>query len=418
MKKRVAVIQFPGNNSEYETRRALWDAGMDAEFFRWNDNPEKLKEFDGFVFVGGFAYEDRGRAGLIASMDPVMEHIKDEAAKGKPVLGICNGAQVLVESGLIPGGEKNELLMCLARNKKVKDGKVIGTGFYNENVNIVSTAPKGRSAFNIDYRPGELGFLPVAHGEGRYTTIIDGLMDFLEENEQIVFKYCTEKGEIDPNFPVNPNGALHSAAAICNPKGNVMAIMPHPERAFSAPMPGIFTSMRKYMEGVALTGQAQPLNFDEPHPSPLSYKHQKNTLEFYVKLIITDNEAQTIENALRLRGFDVRIQKWLHYEIEHSEAENQDELAQKLAATGELLNSNKETLTLVTDTKNEFHKNPGAAYFLVRDIEDTRGESKSASLGHRIRFGWFWEVQGDVNFDKLLATNIFHSPHAQILYRA
>ena len=118
--KKVAVIEFPGTNSEYETRRAVCEAGMDGQFFRWNQKPAELDSFDGFVIAGGFAYEDRGRSGVIASMDPIMTEILVQAAKGKPVLGICNGAQVLVETGLIPGSPGNPLLMSLARNKRVK----------------------------------------------------------------------------------------------------------------------------------------------------------------------------------------------------------------------------------------------------------------------------------------------------------
>ena len=98
---KVAVLQFPGINSEYETLRALWDAGIEAEFFRWNQPSEGLNQYDGYVIPGGFSYEDRGRSGLIASMDPIMQEICRQADSGKPVLGICNGAQILVESGLI-----------------------------------------------------------------------------------------------------------------------------------------------------------------------------------------------------------------------------------------------------------------------------------------------------------------------------
>lgn len=411
---RVAVLQFPGNNSEYETRRALWDAGMDADFFRWNEDPAGLDAFDGFVIPGGFSYEDRGRSGLIASMDPIMQEIRRQADKGKPVLGICNGAQILVESGLVPGGPNHELLMSLARNKRVKNGEILGVGFYNENVFIRCDAPR-RCAFTLDYHGGEVEQVPVAHGEGRFTTSIPGLLEKLRENNQIVFRYCTKAGELNSDFPVNPNGAMDNAAAICNPRGNVMAIMPHPERAPAVPMPKIFSSMRQYIEGRAVEGEKPALEFSENKPAVENYVHKPQSIELYVQLKITDNEAQTIENALRHRGLDVHIRKWTHYEIENTSGD-QAALAQSLINSGELLNLNKEKVDTVLDGQS-FAKRDGCHYFLVRDKEDSAGASKSARLHQSIHQGWFWEVSGSANIEDVLATNIFANPHAQDLWR-
>ena len=426
---KVAVLQFPGINSEYETLRALWDADIDAEFFRWNQDAAGLDAFDGFVVPGGFSYEDRGRSGLIASMEPIMAEIRRQADLGKPVLGICNGAQILVETGLIPGGQNNELLLCLARNKRVKDGKILGVGFYNENV-FVRCDEARRCAFTLDYEGGEIEQVPVAHGEGRFTTTIPGLLEKLQENKQIIFRYSTSTGQIDSNFPTNPNGAMDNAAAICNPRGNVMAIMPHPERAPIAPMPKIFTSMRKYMESrqadpaFKLADEKPALTFAETKPALETYAHQPNSVELYIQLKITDNEAQTLENALRQHGFDVKLRKWTHYEAQHS--------PDALIASGELLNLNKESVTVVIDS-GSFPKVGTSHYFLVRDFEDTLGASKSARLKQTIKHGIVWEVSGEqkraeasaygrvptapVDLEKLLATNIFANHHAQVLYK-
>lgn len=427
MKPRVAVLQFPGINSEYETLRALWEAGIDAEFFRWNEEPAKLSTFDGFVIPGGFSYEDRGRSGLIASMDPIMQEIIRQADLGKPVLGICNGAQILVESGLIPGGQHHELLMSLARNKRVKNGEILGVGFYNENIYVRCEAP---CAFTWDYEGGEVEQAPVAHGEGRFTTTIPGLLEKLQENKQIVFRYCTKEGEIDPNFPTNPNGAMDNAAAICNPRGNVMAIMPHPERAPSAPMPKIFTSMRKVMEA-----RQADANFDRNQGPPSlmfaenkfpleTYTHSPQTIELYVQLKITDNEAQTLENTLRQHGFDVHLQKWTHYEVKHTQNVDQRELADSLTASGELLNPNKETVKVLYDG-DSFPGHEAAHYFLVRDREDSLGAGKiskihaqfGTDLVQHIHQGTVWEVTGNVDPEKLLGIHIFANPHAQILWQ-
>ena len=426
MKPRVAVLQFPGINSEYETLRALWDAEIDAEFFRWNEDPTRLATFDGYVIPGGFSFEDRGRSGLIASMEPVMNEIRRQADTGKPVLGICNGAQIVVETGLVPGGGNHELLMSLARNKRVQNGKVIGVGFYNTNVFVKSTAPQGRTAFTLDYSPEELSFVPIAHGEGRFTTAIPGLLEKLRENQQIVFKYCSKEGQLGDEFPLNPNGAMDSAAAVCNPQGNVMAIMPHPERAPSAPMPKIFTSMRKYMQARAegknpLVGTAPALEFTDNKPALESHTHKPNSIEFFVELIITDNEAETIQNALRQRGFDVNLRKWNTYEIATQAGEDQNALATQLVNSGEFCNLNKERVTTVTD-ESAFPKKAGSFYYLVWDKEDSAGLSLGSKLGRATRRAWLWEVTPRPGFtldpNALLATAIFANHHAQELRQA
>ncbi len=419
VKPRVAVLQFPGINSEYETLRALWDAGIDAEFFRWNEDPTRLPAYDGYVIPGGFSYEDRGRSGLIASMDPVMNEIRRQADTGKPVLGICNGAQILVESGLIPGSKNHELLMSLARNKRVKDGKLLGVGFYNENIYVRCEAP---SAFTWDYKGGEVEKAPVAHGEGRFTTSVPGLLEKLQENKQIVFRYCTKDGQIDSNFPTNPNGAMDNAAAICNPRGNVMAIMPHPERGPVAPMPKIFISMRKTMEARQANPNFDSLNvppdFDFPDNKPAleTHTHTPGTLEFFVELLITDNEAQTLENALRHHGFDVTLRKWTYFEVATNLGEDQSKIANELIASGDLCNLHKERVTTSTDQAT-FSKTPAAKYYLVIDKEDAAGMAKTARLGRPTRRGTLWELTGTFDEAALLATNVFANHHAQLLER-
>ncbi len=424
MKPRVAVFQFPGNNSEYETRRALWDAGMEADFFKWNDDPSKLNDWDGFVVAGGFSYEDRGRSGLVAAMDPIMKEIRKQADSGKPVLGICNGAQILVESGLVPGLKNHELGMSLARNKRVKGGKLLGVGFYNTNVFIRNDARQGRTAFTLEIPEGEISQVPIAHGEGRFTSEIVSILDRLKANQQIVFRYCSSTGETGSEFPLNPNGAMDSAAAICNPQGNVMAIMPHPERAPSVPMPKIFTSMRKYMEARAegknpLQGTQDALDLQNIEPELEWHEHRPKTVEFFVELIITDNEAQTLENALRHNGFAVKLRKWAYFEIETQEGENQADLAQEWIGSGEILNLHKEKVLTVKDG-GVFPKKTGLHYYLAGDKEDAAGMSKSVRLGRPVRRGWFWEVTPEGEFDEkaFLQTHIFANHHAQWLKKA
>lgn len=260
---KIAVMQFPGTNCEYETLVAVKAVGMDGELFRWNRPAKELAEFDGYVIPGGFSYQDRVRAGVIASKEPVMEDLKDEAAAGKPIIGICNGFQILVETGLLPGTGKID--MALAQNVMVSEGKVMRRGYYCDWVNIKhDTSPKRCSgSFLIDQ--GALLQIPIAHGEGNLVTINSDLVKKLNENGQVVFRYCDSTGREINEFPVNVNGSTENIAGICNPEGNVLGMMPHPERSFfawqlpafdprkhqkDAPGPGrqVFESMKRYIE--------------------------------------------------------------------------------------------------------------------------------------------------------------------------
>ena len=264
-KPNIAVVYFPGNNCEEETLKAALATGMDGKIVRWNEK-KGLEKYDGFVIPGGWGYEDRIRAGVIMAKDPIFDVIKKEAKNAKPVLGICNGAQALVECGMIPG-LKNKVEMALAPNINP-----FISGYYCTWVHVRSEQEKNRCAFTKYAEKGEIIPMPIAHGEGRFTTKDKELIDTLIKNKQIIFRYSTKEGRLDESFPTNPNGAVYSIAAICNKQGNVMAIMPHPERASfirqlpdsndlknkwtgnivemenSAPARHLFDSMKKYIE--------------------------------------------------------------------------------------------------------------------------------------------------------------------------
>jgi len=225
LRPRVAVIQFPGVNCEYETERALNASGLDAEVFRWNLDVGRLSSFDAFVLPGGFSYQDRIRAGAIAAKDAVMEEISLQADRGKPVLGICNGAQVLVEAGLVPGLSLGRVEMALGPNRT--DGR---SGYLCAWVLVKVVEPE-RAAFTCAMEAGEIVPLPIAHAEGRFVSRSRDALDVLKRERLARLVYCTERGEVAETYPSNPNGSVLSAAAISNRKGNVMAMMPHPERA-------------------------------------------------------------------------------------------------------------------------------------------------------------------------------------------
>ena len=220
---KIAVILFPGTNCENETARAVIAAGMKADIIRWNANV-KLETYDGFVLPGGWSYEDRIRAGVISAQDPIMLKIRDQAKEGKPVLGICNGCQVLAETGMIHG-LKDKIEMALAPNINP-----MVSGFYCTWTNLKATTKK-KTAFNLTFDENDVLPIPIAHGEGRFTTIGKDLLKSLQANDQIMFRYCDKDGNVDDKFPINPNGSMLNIAGITNKKGNVLAMMPHPERA-------------------------------------------------------------------------------------------------------------------------------------------------------------------------------------------
>ncbi len=222
MSARVAVLQFPGVNCEAESVRALARVGLAGEIFRWTRSAGELLGFDAYLLPGGWSYQDRVRAGVLAAKDPLVDALAEAAALGRPILGICNGAQVLVEAGLVPGGGK--VTLALARNRMPQR-----TGYYTRWVHCRIEA--SNCLFTRHLEPGTVLPLPVAHGEGRFISSKRGYVASLVASGQVPLRYCGAAGEDAKEFPANPNGAELGVAAVCNPEGNVLAMMPHPERA-------------------------------------------------------------------------------------------------------------------------------------------------------------------------------------------
>ena len=413
----IGIIQFPGSNTERETIMACQRVGMNPVEYFWNEPAAKLSDLNGYIIIGGFSYEDRSRAGVIAALDPIIKQIKVEAGKGKPVLGICNGAQILVESGLVPGLEGHRVGIALTDNKRVKSGHVVGVGYYNTWTNLKMSTPSDRCAFTRHLKPNEWINIPLAHGEGRFI-IPDELLEKMITNDQTVFRYCDKGGKIANEFPTNPNGSMHNLAAVCNPAGNVMAIMPHPERTENGDT--IFSSMKEFIEdGNPITNHT--LSFNRPHYEVTSYESNGNSTEWVIDMIITDNEASSVHDALDRLGHDVTIARQTHWEI--STDGDRETILQKIDATGELYNSNKEFISKTTSTEN-------TASFLVRQKEDMLGRAKLESLTERfeidgitdLKRGVIWNVivNGDgseVVLNDILNTHILFNPLSHECYR-
>ncbi len=203
------VVVFPGSNCDYDCYYVLRNVLQEEVSFIWHKE-EDLSSYDCLVLPGGFSYGDYLRTGAIARFSPIMRSIEKFAKKGGFVIGICNGFQVLLEAGLLPGAMlRNKTLSFICRLVNIRV----------ENNNIPHTCL---------CQQGQVLSIPIAHIEGNYYAN-DNTMKSLEENNQIVFRYCDERGELSENS--NPNGSKGSIAGICNREGNILGIMPHPERA-------------------------------------------------------------------------------------------------------------------------------------------------------------------------------------------
>jgi phosphoribosylformylglycinamidine synthase len=213
----LAVVQFPGSNDDRDARFALKAVlGAPAELV-WHKAAELPAGTRAVVLPGGFSYGDYLRCGAMARHSPVMAAVRRFAEAGGPVLGICNGFQVLCESGLLPG--------VLVRNRALH--------FVCEFVHVRVEA--ARAPFLSRAREGQVLRLPVKHGEGCYFAPPEALAS-LEARRQIALRYCDASGAADP--AANPNGSLAGVAGVCNERGNVMGLMPHPEHAVEPALGG------------------------------------------------------------------------------------------------------------------------------------------------------------------------------------
>jgi phosphoribosylformylglycinamidine synthase I len=200
---KFGVVVFPGSNCDRDMQDALQEDLHQEVIMLWHKDTDlgMFDTHDCIVLPGGFSYGDYLRCGAIARFSPMMQSVIAFAAKGGKVLGICNGFQILCESHLLPG--------VLLRNANQQ--------FIGKNIFLKSEG-------------GRPLMLPIAHGEGRYYAD-EATLDELESNDQVIFRYCDAKGNINPSS--NPNGSLRNIAGICNPARNVFGMMPHPERACS-----------------------------------------------------------------------------------------------------------------------------------------------------------------------------------------
>jgi len=206
---KFGVIVFPGSNCDHDAYHVISKhVGQPVDFI-WHRDTD-LRGYDAVIIPGGFSYGDYLRAGALARFSPVMRSVKDFAAQGNLVLGICNGFQILCEAGLLPG--------ALIRNR--------GLHFICEHVSV--RVENANTPFTHELSTGDVLRMPIAHADGNFVCD-DATLDELRRDDRIIFRYCDQDGQ--PTDAANPNGSRDNIAGICNEQRNVMGLMPHPERA-------------------------------------------------------------------------------------------------------------------------------------------------------------------------------------------
>lgn len=227
---KVSVITFPGSNCDHDAYEAFASRGHDARLI-WHKDTD-LQEPDIVILPGGFSYGDYLRCGALARFSPIVKELYRYAEKGGLVMGFCNGFQILTEAGLLPGALMlNRGLKFICKHQYLR-------------------VESANSPFTGSIVPGSILDIPIAHKEGSYYIDSDGLKK-LKDNDQILFRYCDEHGNV--NDRTNPNGALDSIAGIVNEKRNVLGMMPHPERAATDTVVSqdgkhIFSAIEKFFE--------------------------------------------------------------------------------------------------------------------------------------------------------------------------
>jgi phosphoribosylformylglycinamidine synthase I len=206
---KFGVVSFPGSNCDYDAFMAVVETLHEEAVMLWHKDHD-LQGADVIILPGGFSYGDYLRAGAIARFSPIMREVVAHAERGGPVLGICNGFQIACEAHLLPG--------ALLRNDTLK--------FVSEAVRL--RVENADTMFTSGYARGDLLSIPIAHGEGRFTAD-DETLARIEDDGQVVFRYVNAAGEVTPD--ANPNGSMNNIAGIVSARGNVLGMMPHPERA-------------------------------------------------------------------------------------------------------------------------------------------------------------------------------------------
>lgn len=426
MSYRIGVVQLPGSNCERETKLALARVGLHAVDLLWFADLEDLAACDGYVIVGGFSYEDRNRAGSIAAYDRVIQALMVQAKSGKPVIGICNGAQILVETGLVPGylDDNGQFApaIALTPNRRACQGKLAGSGYYNTWCRI-GRQEQGAVTDSIE--------VPLAHAEGRFL-LGDGVYQDLLSEGVALWQYVDDAGKVVETFPTNPNGSQYNLAAVGNFSGNVLAMMPHPERTPKGDL--VFRQLKAYLETAAsFSWRTKNIsitrNLHSSYPSSCglipqaqddeAMLHDNHTLRYFTKLIIADNEAISVELAFKKQNIDVSMTKYRYWGLNfNSKVGPTLEDKDNIAASYELWNPQKEIAIEQLPLKKQ------TTYVLITDNFDPEAAAKENILRQRchvttlkkVQSGIVWALHGKADeIEKALRSKLLLNPIAQKL---
>lgn len=409
---KCAVIAFPGNNCEIETARAARRNGFETQIFRWNQIEDFQKFMPDFVILpGGFSFEDRGRSGVLASKEPIFDELRKLAKNGTIILGICNGAQMIVESTLIPAE------LALAKNiRRDETGHVLGVGYYNEWIYI---KPENKNSVFTKYIKNNVLKVPIAHGEGRFTSRDDKTLTQLKNGELVAYRYADEDGNVAAEFPITPNASQFAVAAVVNKEGTIMGIMPHPERFFrEAEGDAILKSVFQSLTDGGLPTTVEIGDFDHlPTSEVVSIEEKEAATIIEKKLIITDNENFSVRSAANnIVGMDIELEKTTRFSIHAEDGSNLD--SQALIDSGLILNPSKE-LVVADDFDID------REVFFVSDYEDDEAKHLSEQLTNllgkeihvKIYTGWYFgkDTSNDI-VTKIINSRLLANPNAAKLF--
>jgi phosphoribosylformylglycinamidine synthase len=418
---RFAVIAFPGTTGETETVRAFRQNGMEAEIVLWNDagmiKGSRCDDFDGYCLPGGMSFGDYGRGGLLASRQPILEVIRKEAAKGKVILGIGNGAEILVESGMIPG-YGNGAVACAVERRMRADGSEGGWS------SLRNVAPKNRSAFNRF--AGGLRLVGM-NPPRRFVFGDPAVLEAVRKNSQIVFRFGDQgKGR------GSDSQEAESIAALCNPSGNVLAILSHPEQDPQGGGNPIFQSIREWIEsrsqsGYSALGLYQGIQSIKPF-APAD-------VEFIVRTKSVDNERKMVEAALEAKGLKVNLKRYTYWSAKLKSGAEGMETVRRILESGVLANLNKDWVTVrIAGGSYQYKEGRGlqdieldsSKWLVVCEKADFVGSSIGDELRERwnmpvesLAHGILWEVENadDQTVYEVIRTKILYNPNSMFVMR-
>ncbi|MBI5421509.1 phosphoribosylformylglycinamidine synthase subunit PurQ [Candidatus Peregrinibacteria bacterium] len=430
---RFAVLFFPGSKPESETVRAFSRSGMEAEQFPWNDplllEEGRLEDFDGYCLVGKWNGERGDRLGAIAARDPVMETIKKEASKGKVVLGIGRGAEILAESGLIPGYDSLELACAVVWTGMPQEGRGAEAGIRDRGIHLKSIAPKNRSAFNS---VAGLLELPFGHGEGQFVFGNPATLKALRGNGQILFQYCDERGKAKASAPLLPGGSNEAIAALCNPAGNVMAIISHPGRDPLGGGDAIFASIREWIGGKVKVAHNRLGKLQIPEDIR---PFEPADLEFLVRPKKPDPLERSMEAVLGKAGFKVALTRYDYWSVKLFLGMDPKGMALQILRSGVIADVGSQWVTTRIG-KEVYSYSPEKGlqpiemsperWLVVRERFDSVGEWKAEEVRKQVRkevesvgYGVLWDVEkaDEKALYGIIRTKILYNPNSMYIMK-